>query len=583
METVRWPLKRRAKDTDHNSSPLTSSLATKRRKTFPSGIKLLHDAQNSTVDIIFVHGLTGDREKTWTANSAATPWPQALLPGTLPTARILTFGYDAYVADWQGIISKNRIGNYSMDLLTAVAAYRENNNTALATAAQKPESHLQSILHSTRGIIFLGTPHHGLGLAKWAEVVSRSIGVLKQKNAQTVAVIESDSEVLARVQDSFHTLIRSRRKDGLQSIEMSFFFEELPLPGVGVAVPQRSAVLSGYIPIGVRSNHIDMAKFEDKKRPRVYGSYWRASFGFAHTISPRQEDKAAAIAPSPVLICDGTHLDIATRDALPYKTIKGLGMGSSAFVELVHDVQNGREFAHKVFRRYYGPDVRKYQEAIQNELRIIRRLSPHPHIIHVFATYTCGREFGMILTPAADSGDLATYFQNILDSEYPITEEQRVVLERAFGCLASGLAFIHEHTIRHKDIKPQNILIHQRRIIYTDFGIALDATERNNNTTTLGKPLAFTPRYCAPEVADWDKRNRKSDIFSLGCVFVEILSALERYTKLEGLRTDYYRILDDLRDALGSIRQSLHAYGSARRGPLLNASAMNVLQRNALI
>jgi hypothetical protein len=109
--------------------------------------------------------------------------------------------------------------------------------------------------------------------------------VLKQTNAQIVAVLESDSEVLARVQGSFHTLIRSRSKDERQSIEITCFFEELPLPLVGVVgqvlyiaislhskgssqvVPSHSAILPGYIPIGIRSNHMGMTKFEDENDP----------------------------------------------------------------------------------------------------------------------------------------------------------------------------------------------------------------------------------------------------------------------------------------------------------------------------
>ncbi|KAK4119854.1 hypothetical protein N657DRAFT_247289 [Parathielavia appendiculata] len=75
-------------------------------KTFPSGIKLLHSptsVPDTVVDIVFVHGLTGDREKTWTACYASEPWPKTLLPSELPTARVLTFGYDACVVDWRGL------------------------------------------------------------------------------------------------------------------------------------------------------------------------------------------------------------------------------------------------------------------------------------------------------------------------------------------------------------------------------------------------------------------------------------------------------------------------------------------------
>ena len=81
------------------------------------------------LSIVFIHGLTGDREKTWKTKSAAAPWPQILLPARVPNARILTFGYDAYVTDWRGMVSKNRIGDHSMNLLTAIATHREDDGT----------------------------------------------------------------------------------------------------------------------------------------------------------------------------------------------------------------------------------------------------------------------------------------------------------------------------------------------------------------------------------------------------------------------------------------------------------------------
>ncbi|MCJ1265678.1 hypothetical protein MMC22_005558 [Lobaria immixta] len=149
----------------------------------------------------------------------------------------------------------------------SVVEYREDDDTALIAARQRPENHLQNILHSTRGIIFLGTPHHGAGLAMWAEKLARSIGLLKQTSPQILAVLERDSEVLARIQDHFHTMIRSRNKDGFQPIEITCFYEELPLQGVGIVVPSQSAILPGYIPIGIRCNHIDMTRFEREDDP----------------------------------------------------------------------------------------------------------------------------------------------------------------------------------------------------------------------------------------------------------------------------------------------------------------------------
>jgi hypothetical protein len=84
----------------------------------------------------------------------------------------------------------------------------------------------------TRGIAFLGTPHHGSGLARWAELLSRSIGIIKQTNTEIIEVLKRGSEVLGRIQDGFHTMILARGREG-QPIEISCFFEELPLPGIG--------------------------------------------------------------------------------------------------------------------------------------------------------------------------------------------------------------------------------------------------------------------------------------------------------------------------------------------------------------
>jgi len=274
-----------------------------------------------------------------------------------------------------------------------------------------------------------------------------------------------------------------------------------------------------------------------------------------------------------LVVREGDHLDIPNRTYLPYTHIQPLGIGGSAFVEKVQDKTNGQVFALKHFRRYHGPNINAFKRGFRNEVDILRRLSPHLHIISAFATWACGRELGIVLSPVADSGDLACYLQTILDLGNPPTTEQCTVLNQAFGCLASGLEFIHKQTIRHKDIKPQNILIHQGCVIYTDFGVAVDASQLDN-TTTVGTAQTFTFRYCAPEVAQSDKRNRKSDVFSLGCVFTEILSVLEPQIQLPQLgRTAYHKIIEDLQDALNYSKRV-----SPQRSQLFHA-CLNMLKR----
>lgn len=78
--------------------------------------------------IIFVHGITGHRERTWAAYGSR-PWPETLLPTAIPQARILSFGYDADVVGWRPRLSGNRIGDHAKNLLSALAAHREADNT----------------------------------------------------------------------------------------------------------------------------------------------------------------------------------------------------------------------------------------------------------------------------------------------------------------------------------------------------------------------------------------------------------------------------------------------------------------------
>jgi serine/threonine protein kinase len=209
---------------------------------------------------------------------------------------------------------------------------------------------------------------------------------------------------------------------------------------------------------------------------------------------------------------------------LPFRTVDHLGMGMSATVNEVEDGTNGMRFAHKIYRPCYGLAHERLKQAFKDEINIIKRLHSHPHIIELYWSYTREKTFGILLTPVASNGDLNAYLQIIQATQNTLTSQQFSVLSRSFGCLASGLAFIHSRTIRHKDIKPQNILVHNGKMIYTDFGIALDGSEQD--TTTTGRPDAFTKRYCAPEVANSEPRNRKSDVFSLGCVFLEIMALL---------------------------------------------------------
>ena len=82
-----------------NDRPNQNDTSASTDPSFPCGLKVWYEppAGKHSLDLVFVHGLTGDRQRTWTQPHASEPWPKSILPRHFPEARILTHGYDAYV------------------------------------------------------------------------------------------------------------------------------------------------------------------------------------------------------------------------------------------------------------------------------------------------------------------------------------------------------------------------------------------------------------------------------------------------------------------------------------------------------
>ncbi|UPK96915.1 hypothetical protein LCI18_007850 [Fusarium solani-melongenae] len=108
------------------------------------GVEVLHDCPDATVDICFVHGLTGNRISTWTAHGQTAPWPKTLLPEKLSKARILTYGYDAYIVS-KAVASSNRLIDHAMNLLIDLIIER-----AGSRASSRP---LVFVAHSLGGLV----------------------------------------------------------------------------------------------------------------------------------------------------------------------------------------------------------------------------------------------------------------------------------------------------------------------------------------------------------------------------------------------------------------------------------------------
>jgi serine/threonine protein kinase len=153
----------------------------------------------------------------------------------------------------------------------------------------------------------------------------------------------------------------------------------------------------------------------------------------------------------------------------------------------------------------------------------------HAHILRIIGTYVKGRELSILLYPVADCNleNFLGIYHNNFRIPTGVTPEVGFLVD-CFGCLSSAVRYIHRNLTKHMDIKPQNILVQKSPVAYTlfiaDFGIArsyakLEETETDGATS-------FTKRYAAPEVVKQEYQGLPADIFSLGCVFLEVYDAL---------------------------------------------------------
>ena len=93
--------------------------------------------------------------------------------------------------------------------------------------------------------------------------------------------------------------------------------------------------------------------------------------------------------------------------------------------------------------------------------------------------------------------------------------------------------------------------------MFIDFGTSLDFRDRPEGSKSSGYPGPYSMKYSAPEVHEQQQRSRLSDIFSLGCVYIEILAQLEPALVLKGisvLREPYYQHIADFQRQLQEIK-----------------------------
>jgi tRNA A-37 threonylcarbamoyl transferase component Bud32 len=208
------------------------------------------------------------------------------------------------------------------------------------------------------------------------------------------------------------------------------------------------------------------------------------------------------------------NVPIANTDSLPaavpgFEIDCEIAQGGMATVYLATQLSLGRQVALKVLRAFNDPE---HKARFLNESRIIAALN-HRNIITIYDVGRIGEQ-AFLSMEYHQGGDLAARIaQGSVD---PCTALEII------ADIGDCLAFVHEHDIIHRDVKPANILFHRDGTpILTDFGIAADVTA-DSNLTACGAAIG-TPCYVSPEQVQGNPTDARCDIYSLGVVLYEMV------------------------------------------------------------
>jgi serine/threonine protein kinase len=208
-----------------------------------------------------------------------------------------------------------------------------------------------------------------------------------------------------------------------------------------------------------------------------------------------------------------------------------IGQGAMGEVFRAHDPILKRDVALKMISATLAPESdlrRRFEQEAQSAAAL-----NHPNIVTV---YDYGQEQGRIY--------MAMEMLEGIDLRAAINRNSLLLLDQKLAVMeqiADGLAYAHSRNIIHRDLKPGNIFLlptGQAKIL--DFGLAkLGTSEITQSGVILG-----TPNYMSPEQVRSAPVDARSDVFSLGAVFYELLSNRKAFDA-DSMQGVLYHVLND--------------------------------------
>ncbi len=200
-----------------------------------------------------------------------------------------------------------------------------------------------------------------------------------------------------------------------------------------------------------------------------------------------------------------------------YRLVRLIGQGGSGVVHEALDLVLNRTVAVKLLSESIGDNLSRIEDFLR-EARTAAILN-HPNIVTIHDTGQSGPKY-FIVMEYVDGESL----KNLLEtrSTLPLSEILNLAKQT---CL--GLDYAHRKGILHRDIKPGNILVDREGVVkITDFGLARFTTETSQETVVRG-----TPFYMSPEHIQGLQTDRRSDIYSFGCMLYRMVAKRPPFTQ----------------------------------------------------
>jgi serine/threonine protein kinase len=242
---------------------------------------------------------------------------------------------------------------------------------------------------------------------------------------------------------------------------------------------------------------------------------------------------SAAVTPqSAGIVAQGDDLEKGTVFGGRYEILQLIGRGGMGAVYKARDTELDRTVALKLIRPELAKDP-QILKRFKQELILARQVT-HKNVIRIF---DLGQSDGIkfITMDFVEGQDLRRLL--LEKGKFPPEQAARIMLQ-----ICRALEAAHSERVIHRDLKPQNIMLDSGGRVYVmDFGIARSAYLPGMTQTGA---LIGTPEYMSPEQGRGEKLTERSDLFSLGIIFYELLTGKSPYYSDTPLATLWKRMTE---------------------------------------